>query len=153
MTTVTRVLIVVLSAFIFQATLAQAKWDSEGWLILLKVKFGPKFLKQYNETYREPIISPSLQEKIGKEMSLSGYYLPFELDSNRIILSKWPYAACFFCGGGGPESVIEVYLTEERPKLTLDQVIRVRGKLKVNDSDTDHLNFILQEAKIIEDLK
>ena len=86
-TTVTRVLIVVLFAFIFQATLAQAKWDSEGWLILLKVKFGPKFLKQYNETYREPIISPFLQEKIGKEMSLRSSLISFSISLSSVSAS------------------------------------------------------------------
>jgi hypothetical protein len=32
----------------------------------------------------------------------------------------------------------------------MDQVVTVKGKLKLNDSDVDRMTFILQEATVIE---
>jgi hypothetical protein len=73
-----------------------------------------------------------------------------DLDDNRgIILSKVPYSACFFCGGAGPESVVEVYFTDKHPRFKADQVIKVTGILRLNDTDITHMNFILTGATLV----
>ena len=67
-----------------------------------------------------------------------------------MILSKYPMAECFFCGGAGPESVAVVYLKNsptKRPKL--DQIIKVRGILQLNATDVEEMTFIIQNAVII----
>ena len=72
-----------------------------------------------------------------------------ELDDNKvIILSKFPYSQCFFCGGAGPESVAEIYFSSKRPRLKADQLITVTGLLKLNALDINHMNFILENARI-----
>lgn len=128
----------------------QQKWEPEGWLLFLKVKFEPKFLKEHNAKYLIPVFNNAIKAREGTLVSLSGYYLPFKLEDNRLFLSKYPYAACFFCGGAGPESVVEVIFPAAKPKLKQDQVITVKGKLKLNDTDIDRLNFILEDAVVIE---
>jgi hypothetical protein len=128
----------------------KSKWISEGWLLFLKAKFEPKYFKQLDETYLSPVFPPSIKAKVGGEVSLSGYYMPFDMDEHRVILSKYPYAACFFCGGAGPESVVEVVFIDNAPKLEVDDVISVKGKLRLNDKDVERMNFILYDAVVLE---
>jgi hypothetical protein len=56
---------------------------------------------------------------------------------------------CFFCGGAGPESIVEVNFARELPKFQIDDLVTVKGKLKLNIDDMDHVNFILTDAVVI----
>ena len=58
---------------------------------------------------------------------------------------------CFFCGGGGPESVAEVNFAKDPGRFQVDDLITVKGKLKLNSDDLDHINFILTDAVLISD--
>ncbi len=123
---------------------------SEGWTLLAGVKFTEKFYKDYNEYYLTPFFDSRIRAREGKVMTLRGHYLPMDLDDKRgIILSKVPYSACFFCGGAGPESVVEVYFPDNHPRFKADQVITVTGVLKLNDTDINHMNFILTGATLV----
>jgi hypothetical protein len=86
----------------------------------------------------------------GKEVTIEGFYVPFAPeDGNYIILSKFPQSQCFFCGGGGPESVVEVYFAKDNPKFQVDDLIKVKGKLSLNSEDYEHMPFILKETALI----
>lgn len=63
-----------------------------------------------------------------------------------LVLSKYPYSQCFFCGMAGPESIAEVQLAGKRPKFRTDKTYTFTGKLKLNERDMEHLNFILVGA-------
>jgi hypothetical protein len=123
--------------------------NADGWTTFARVKFTSTFFKEMNEYFLVPTFTPELRAKLGSEFVLKGHYLPFDLEGNAIILSKNPYASCFFCGGAGPESVAEINFKVKRPKLKSDQVITVKGKLRLNGTDVNHLNFILDEAEIL----
>jgi hypothetical protein len=56
---------------------------------------------------------------------------------------------CFFCGGGGPESIAEVTFKGTPSKFQVDDMITVKGKLKLNINDVDHVNFILLDAVLV----
>ena len=58
---------------------------------------------------------------------------------------------CFFCGGGGPESVAEVNFATDPGRVKVDDLITVKGKLKLNTEDLDHINFILTDAVLVTD--
>jgi hypothetical protein len=86
----------------------------------------------------------------GKEITIEGFYVPFAPeDGNYIIISKYPMSQCFFCGGGGPESIAEVNFKGAVPRLQVDDIITVRGKLKLNSEDIEHVNFILTDAVLV----
>jgi hypothetical protein len=124
--------------------------QTDGWSIFAKTKFDAKFNQQAGEYFLYPTFSPDLKAMVGKEFSLEGYYLPIDVEGNAyIILSKFPYSQCFFCGGAGPESIAEVFFKVKPGKFDPDQFIRVKGKLKLNDADLEHGNFILEEAVLI----
>ena len=124
--------------------------SEDTWSIFERVKFVVKYDKGYNEFFMFPEFEKEIKSLEGKEISLSGYYVPFDLTTpNAVVISKYPYAACFFCGGAGPESVAEVVFTSKRPKFKLDQFVTVTGKLKLNGTNVDRMTFIFEDAKII----
>lgn len=98
-----------------------------------------------------PSFSQELLALKGKQVELQGFHIPLETtNSKTLILSKYPMAECFFCGGAGPESVAVAYLKNtpsRRPKL--DQIIKVKGILQLNSSDVEEMTFILKDAEII----
>lgn len=122
----------------------------DGWGILGRVKFTSKFYKQHNEYFLTPFLDSRIRAYEGKAFTLKGHYLPFDLeDKNTIIVSKYPYSACFFCGGAGPESVAEIHFKTRPPRFKADQVITVTGILTLNEKDITHMNFILRDAEVV----
>jgi hypothetical protein len=136
--------------FILALSTIYASAQTDGWSAFAKTKFDAKYNDKAGEYFLYPTFSADLKSMVGKEFSLEGYYLPIDVEGNAyIILSKFPYSQCFFCGGAGPESIAEVFFKTKPGKFDPDQYIRVKGKLKLNDADLEHGNFILEEAVLI----
>jgi hypothetical protein len=135
---------------VFACLICSFSTVSDGWLLFARVPFKSTYFKEINEYFLVPTFTKELRAQEGKEMELRGHFIPMDMDGNSIVLSKFPYAACFFCGGAGPESVAEVQFKNKKPKLKPDQVISVRGKLQLNGTDINHLNFILKDAELIQ---
>src|ERR1041385_934365 len=106
------------SVFILILACAFAYSQSEkddGWTLFSKVKFSPKFFKQLNETFLVPAFDEKIKLRVGTEVKVKGHFMPFDLPKNQLIVSRYPYSSCFFCGGAGPESVAEVILKDNAP--------------------------------------
>ena len=143
-----KVLTIVFFTLVCATVFAQTKTDS--WAEFAKTKFEPKYNEKLGEYLYYPSFPESLKALEGKEITLEGYYVPFAPEEgNYIILSKYPMSQCFFCGGGGPESISEVTFKNGTTKFQVDDLITVRGKLKLNVSDIDHVNFIILDAVIV----
>lgn len=141
-----RVVIVLLA--LCGATVASAQTD--GWAIFAKTKFDAKYNEKAGEYFLYPTYPDELKALVGKEIDLEGYYLPIDVEGNQyVILSKFPYSQCFFCGGAGPESIAEIYFKTKPGKFEADQFIRIKGKLKLNENDIDHGNFMIEEAVLV----
>jgi len=136
--------------FVFGVLLTQPPVP-EGWSLFAKVPFQAKLFKEYDQHFLVPEFDTSIRGKEGKEIQIKGHYMPFDLPQNSIILSKYPYASCFFCGGAGPESVAEVLFRNKPPKFKADQIVTVKGKLRLNNKDVEHMNFILEDAVLVAD--
>jgi hypothetical protein len=120
------------------------------WDMFAKTKFESKFNEKLGEYLFYPNFPPDLKAMVGKEIIIEGYYVPFAPeDGNYIIISKFPMSQCFFCGGGGPESIAEVNFTKQSLKFDVDDLITVKGKLKLNIDNLDHVNFIVDEAILV----
>lgn len=127
-----------------------ASAQPEGWALFAKTKFEAKYNDKSAEYFLYPNFAPELTGMVGKEVSLEGYYMPIDIEGNAyIILSKFPYSQCFFCGAAGPESIAEINFKVKQGKFEMDQFLRVKGKLKLNEKDIEHGNFILEEAVIV----
>jgi len=137
--------------FLFASLTGFTQTKPDTWAVFAKTKFDAKYNEKAAEYFLFPTFSTELKAQVGKQIDLEGYYLPIDVDGNAyIILSKFPFSQCFFCGGAGPESIAEVYFKTAAPKFDPDQYIRIKGKLKLNDSDLEHGNFIVEEAVLVQ---
>jgi hypothetical protein len=124
--------------------------QADGWVAFAKTKFDAKYNEKAGEYFLFPTFPADLKAQVGKDIELEGYYLPVDVEGDAyIILSKFPYAQCFFCGGAGPESIAEVTFKTKPHKFEADEFIRIKGKLKLNDSDLEHGNFIVTDAVLV----
>lgn len=121
------------------------------WALFSKTRFVEKLNRQFSMYFLYPAFPPELEALEGKEVELSGFYIPLEVsNASMLVLSKFPMAECFFCGGAGPESVAVVYLKEKPSKrLKMDNILKVKGKLELNENDVEELNFIIRDAHIL----
>ncbi|WP_228527580.1 peroxiredoxin family protein [Pararhodonellum marinum] len=121
------------------------------WALFSKTRFTEKLNRELKMYFLYPNFPEELKALEGKQVQVSGFYIPLEVNlGNLVVLSKYPMAECFFCGGSGPESVLVAYLKGRPPKrLKTDDIITIKGTLKLNANDIEELNFILENAEIL----
>jgi hypothetical protein len=137
-------------AFVWCTNLVWAQGKVDSWNEFAKTKFEPKYYEKMGEYLFYPNFPAELKALEGKEITVQGFYVPFAPeDGDYIIISKYPMSQCFFCGGAGPESIAEVNFAKNPGKFQVDDLITVKGKLKLNTDDIDHVNFILNEAVLV----
>ena len=121
------------------------------WPKLYDIKFEKA--KDNLGEYEKPIFSQAAKTLNGKVISLPGYMVPFEKGNQgkKFILTSLPLNACFFCGVGGPETVVEVYLKESISYT--EKPIEVKGILRLNDKDPDKLIYILEQAEYLGEIE
>lgn len=119
------------------------------WELFASTKFEEKLNRSLGVYFYYPKFSPNLQALEGQTVELEGFFIPLNLqDSRTLILSKYPMAECFFCGGSGPESIALVHLKiAPSRKLKMDEIIRVKGILKLNSTDVEEMTFIISNAE------
>lgn len=122
--------------------------EPEGWEIFEKVVFKPTYFEEVDSYFDVPTFDPGLKALEGTVVRLSGYYVPFDLDTT-FVLSGLPFSSCFFCGGAGPETVAEVRMKSIPDDLIIDEFVKIEGRLKLNATDIDYMNFIINDAKIL----
>ena len=134
--------------FLALATFSQNSQAQGVWKSLSEVTY--KISKDnFGELY-VPVFSENIKKLEGKVVEADGYIIPFEgmFKPTHIILSSLPLAECFFCGSGGPETVMEVMLTS--PIKYTSKRVKVWGKLTLNTADPEKLMYILKEGKLVE---
>jgi hypothetical protein len=123
-----------------------------GWPIFEQVEFGKKFFKTYGMFLPWPKSFDNIKEWEGKEIMLSGYIIP-TADApgyEGLILSKFTYSQCFFCGKAGLATVAEVVMKKPMKDYKIDRPYVFKGKLKLNEDDPDRLIFILTDAALMD---
>ncbi len=121
------------------------------WDLFSTTKFTEKLNKKIGLYFFYPNFNEELKALEGKTVELRGFFIPLDIQQkSTIILSKYPMAECFFCGGSGPESVAVAHLKNlPSRKLKMDQIITVRGILQLNAEDVEEMTFIINQAEII----
>ena len=91
----------------------------------------------------------SLKDIEEKTITITGYFLDLDPDGEWFMVSKNPFATCFFCGGAGPETVIEL-LKYKNVKNTFktDDIVSVTGTLKMIAENEDDVGILLYNAKV-----
>lgn len=120
-----------------------------GWNNFEGTTFEWKYIESEGAEIQIPTFPTKVKMLEGKEIELSGYFLPLDIGNKNIVISENPYASCFFCGGNvGAETVAEIQFKGPAPRFKLDEIVHVKGRLKLNERDLDHLTFILSDAVI-----
>lgn len=132
--------------------LAQSEYKSTSWELLKDVQFKEAYDENAATSYDVPVFGESLKKLKGKKIAITGYIIPMDINLNYYVLSAFPFAACFFCGGAGPESVIDLRLTEDA-RFTTDQRVTFCGTLELNDGSFFELPYALSDAVICEKIK
>lgn len=122
------------------------------WSVLADAKFSRVLVKKYNSVYLIPKFGKQLKAYDGEEVILAGYTIPLSADFSQLVLSKSPYASCFFCGQSGPETVVELELKPDAAKrrYRMDEYVRFKGILELNRKDPRYLCYRLTEAEVYE---
>ena len=121
------------------------------WALFAKTRFIEKLNREFGMYFLYPKFPDELKAYEGKTVTISGFYIPMDInDSNIAVVSKFPMAECFFCGGSGPESIVVAYLKKKPGKrIKMDEIVKIRGKLKLNEEDIEELNFLLLDAEFV----
>lgn len=119
------------------------------WRTLSKISFKKQFDEYLGFKVDMPVFHDEVRALENKEIVVKGYIIPIEgyKSHKEFIFSAFPYASCFFCGGAGPETVMEVQALEGI-KYTTDP-IHIRGKLKLNDKDINSLMYKLTDVRLV----
>ncbi|MCE6988850.1 DUF3299 domain-containing protein [Dyadobacter sp. CY323] len=119
------------------------------WEILRDVTFKKKWYAEESIYMLHPTFGPSVQKLKNQPVTITGYILPVDLDANLYVLSAFPFSACFFCGGAGPETVMTLnFKKKDGRKFKTDERLTFVGTLKLNADDIYQMNYILDGAEI-----
>ncbi|AXT54526.1 hypothetical protein J8L88_17305 [Aquimarina sp. MMG015] len=115
------------------------------WDDFTDVSFQDIYNVHYDDYFLKPTFGPKIKSYEGSKISIRGYFLDFSYKEEFFMVSRNPMSSCFFCGGAGPETIVEV-IFKNKPGYKTDQIIEVTGILELNADDVDHCNYILKKA-------
>lgn len=144
--------IILFSLFIFSSSVISAQSTSKEdnvWKALSKISYKKEYDELMGFKIDKPVFSESVRALEGQELTIKGYIIPIEgyKSHKEFIFSAFPYSMCFFCGGAGPETVMEVEALEGI-KYSAD-AITIKGKLVLNDKDINRLMYKLVGVKLV----
>lgn len=116
------------------------------WQTLRDVRYKRKYHAEYDEYFEYPIFGPQVKALDRKKVEVQGYIIP--LGGGAYALSKNPYAACFFCGGAGPETVIGLNFAKVPKRLKVDDYLRIRGIFRLNEESVEQFMYQLHAAEV-----
>ena len=137
------------SASVFTSLEAQTGTTESLWKTLAKITYKKEYDDFLGFKIDKPVFSEEIKALDGKEVTVKGFIIPVEgyKSHKEFIFSAFPYSMCFFCGGAGPESVMEVVAIE--PVTYSAESIVLKGKLKLNSDDVNKLMYALTDARIV----
>lgn len=122
------------------------------WPKLYSIQFIPN--AEDFEGLDKPVFNEVVRALNGKEVTLPGYLVPFEggaLKSNHFMLSSLPINVCFFCGGGGPETVVEIFAVNQ--VTYTEKPVEIKGKLFLNDKNPGQMIYVLTSAEFLGEIE
>jgi hypothetical protein len=122
------------------------KGDTLTWKMLAEIKYVKKKHDKYGMV-DFPIVSEKVRVKGKKKVYITGFIVP--IDSKNYAISKNVFAACFFCGKSGPETIAGLKFKGNTPKLKTDQYVTVEGTFKYNETDADDWIYNLTDVVIV----
>jgi hypothetical protein len=145
--------LLLLSSFLIGATLPNpVNNDPEAiWKTLGKVAFKMKKDELMGYDVEIPIFSKEVKALAGQTITIKGYIIPVEgyKAQGYFVFSAYPYNLCYFCGGAGKETVMEVFTKKGTTIKYTAKPITIRGKLVLNAKDINKLMYLLEDAVLV----
>ena len=116
------------------------------WLKLRDVYYKSEYREDVDGYFQTPYFGETVELLDNKEVVITGYMLTLAPDEGIYVLSQNPYADCFFCGYGGPESAIELRLKPGHDSFFMDELVTVVGILRLNRLDVSSGVYIMDNA-------
>lgn len=139
-----------ISLLLLFAALNSVAQTTLSWKQLADVEFKTTYFTKKEINYRVPVFGKELRAYAGKEVLVSGYIIPLDASGKSFVLSKYPYASCFFCGGAGPETVVELqFNAPDKRRYKLDEKLTFKGIFALNASDSSQFNYIIKNVEVV----
>jgi hypothetical protein len=120
--------------------------DTLTWQILNNLEYKEAKHEQYGTVYL-PEFAAEIIKYANKKVIIRGYIIP--VDKTTYALSKNVYAACFFCGKSGPETVMGISFKDNPGRLKMDSNALLTGYFRLNGTNVDDWMYSLDEAEIL----
>jgi hypothetical protein len=126
--------------------------QKSAWNTLSMVSVTTQFDQEFGIEIKKVKTSPLVKSMQGKEIELEGYIIPLtgKLAQTHFMLSKFSEKMCFFCGKAGPESAAQVFLANNAKQKYVDEKIRVKGILRINENDPSGLLYTVDQAQVLD---
>lgn len=138
-----------LTVSLFSVAPSFAQSSENLWKTLGKITFKKQYDELLGFKVDVPVFSQEILAMEGKVVTIKGYIIPVEgyKSHKEFVFSAYPYNMCFFCGGAGPETVMEVYAKE--PIKYTAEPITIKGKLELNSTDVNRLIYALNDVVLV----
>ena len=120
--------------------------DTLTWKMLGDIKYTRKKHATYGEV-EFPQVNMKLKMMQKKTVFMSGFIVP--IDNKSYALSKNVFAACFFCGKSGPETIAGIKFKGATPKLKTDTYVTLKGTFRYNETDVEDWIYHIENAEIV----
>ncbi len=123
--------------------------EKNTWEVLANISIEKRFDETLNFEVDYPTFSNEVKALEGREITVQGWMVPLDelRGENYFVLSAFPFSNCFFCGGAGPETVMEVF-SKKNIEFT-EKRITLKGRLNINADDPIQLMYMLTDAEMI----
>ena len=139
----------IIFAITFSAQITAQPANTNIWTTLSKITYKKEMDELMGFKIDKPVFSDPIKNLEGTEITIKGYIIPVEgYKSHReFIFSAFPYNMCFFCGGAGPETVMEIEAIE--PVEYTTESITIKGILELNNEDINRLMYKLTNVTLV----
>ena len=120
--------------------------DTLTWKMLGDIKYVRKKHATYGEV-EFPQVNMKLKMMQKKTVFMSGFIVP--IDNKNYALSKNVFAACFFCGKSGPETIAGIKFKGATPKLKTDTYVTLKGTFRYNETDVEDWIYHIENDEIV----
>jgi len=120
------------------------------WRLFSDLQFDEYFNENIGTYDLKPIMTDSLFALEGREVVLLGYIISSSKTGGfeNVILSKFPFTSCYFCGNAGMETVAEIEYDVKKSTFRMDSAYGFKGRLSFNTENPERLVVILKDAEI-----
>ena len=145
--------LLIISTFILSICVAQAQEvkmkGAQVWKTLADVKYEIQ-KDDYGDVY-VPVFGKDILSIKEQMVEVEGFVIPSDITftDDYLILSSLPISECFFCGSGGPETVMEIHLKKDEKYKYNTKRLKFKGKLILNPNNPDKLMYQLIDGEFL----